>query len=46
MKDAYKDWRADPRDVAFDRRWHLLQVIASLVAATGTFFYIFHTFFS
>ena len=41
----YTDWIRNEIDVSFDRKWHILQMIALLFASIGLFFFVIHIFF-
>ena len=44
LVDDYSDWIRNEIDEAFDRKWHLLQMIALLFASIGIFFFVIHVF--
>ena len=45
MLGDYSDWVRHQGDVDFDFKWHIMQMIALLLALIGSFFFIMHIFF-
>ena len=45
LTDDYSDWVRHQGDVDFDFKWHIMQMIALLLALIGSFFFIMHIFF-
>ena len=45
LDSDYSHWIRNEIDVAFDRKWHIMQMIALLLALIGSFFFIMHIFF-